>query len=42
MEEKRGRASLTVLFTLSSEKNAGFFKTGKILEVGNVVDDGII
>uniref|UniRef100_H3D551 Tyrosine hydroxylase 2 n=1 Tax=Tetraodon nigroviridis TaxID=99883 RepID=H3D551_TETNG len=32
LEEKRGRASLTVLFTLSSEKNAGFFKTGKILE----------
>lgn len=32
-EEKRGRVCLNVLFTLSSEKNAGFFKTGKILEV---------
>ena len=32
-EEKDGRVTLNVLFTLSSEKNAGFFKTGKIFEV---------
>lgn len=32
-EEKRGGVRLIVLFTLSSEKNAGFFKTGKIFEV---------
>lgn len=32
-EEKHGRVTLNVLFTLSSEKNAGFFKTGKIFEV---------
>uniref|UniRef100_A0A671WFG4 Tyrosine 3-monooxygenase n=1 Tax=Sparus aurata TaxID=8175 RepID=A0A671WFG4_SPAAU len=31
-EEKDGRVTLNVLFTLSSEKNAGFFKTGKIFE----------
>lgn len=32
-EEKLHRVRLNVLFTLSSEKNAGFFKTGKIFEV---------
>lgn len=32
-EEKLDRVRLNVLFTLSSEKNAGFFKTGKIFEV---------
>lgn len=32
-EEKADRITLNVLFTLSSEKNAGFFKTGKIFEV---------
>lgn len=32
-EEKDGRVTLNVLFALSSEKNAGFFKTGKIFEV---------
>lgn len=32
-EEKRGRVRLNVLFTLSSEKNDGFFKTGKIFQV---------
>ncbi|XP_063356914.1 tyrosine hydroxylase 2 [Pelmatolapia mariae] len=31
-EEKDGRVTLNVLFALSSEKNAGFFKTGKIFE----------
>ncbi|XP_068442378.1 tyrosine hydroxylase 2 [Clinocottus analis] len=31
-EEQAGRAALTVLFGLSSEKHAGFFKTGKIFE----------
>lgn len=33
LEEKRGRVRLNVLFTLSSEKNDGFFKTGKIFQV---------
>lgn len=32
-EEKEGRVTLNVLFALSNEKNAGFFKTGKIFEV---------
>lgn len=32
-EEKDGRVTVNVLFTLSNEKNAGFFKTGKIFEV---------
>ena len=32
-EEKDGRVPLNLLFTLSNEKNAGFFKTGKIFEV---------
>eukprot|EP00064_Thunnus_orientalis_P014126 superscaffoldBa00002415_g14167 len=31
-EEKDGRVTLNVLFALSNEKNAGFFKTGKIFE----------
>ncbi|KAF3859334.1 hypothetical protein F7725_021733 [Dissostichus mawsoni] len=31
-EEKDGRVPLNLLFTLSNEKNAGFFKTGKIFE----------
>ncbi|KAK7891811.1 hypothetical protein WMY93_023774 [Mugilogobius chulae] len=31
-EEKYGRVSLNILFTLSNQKNAGFFKTGKIFE----------
>ncbi|XP_061767909.1 tyrosine hydroxylase 2 isoform X2 [Nerophis ophidion] len=31
-EEKEGRATLNLLFALSSEKNSGFFKTGKIFE----------
>lgn len=35
-EEKRGRVGLNVLFTLSSENNAGFFKTGKIFEVRKI------
>lgn len=34
-EEKDGRVTLNVLFTLSNEKNAGFFKTGKIFEVSS-------
>lgn len=32
-EEKDGRVTLNVLFGLSTEKHAGFFKTGKIFEV---------
>lgn len=32
-EEKDGRVVLNILFALSNEKNAGFFKTGKIFEV---------
>lgn len=32
-EEKDGRLTLNVLFSLSHGKNAGFFKTGKIFEV---------
>lgn len=32
-EEKDGRVTVNVLFTLSGGKNAGFFKTGKIFEV---------
>lgn len=32
-DEKLDRIRLNVLFTLSSEKNAGFFKTGKVFEV---------
>lgn len=32
-EEKRGRVTMNVLFTLSGEKNAGFFKAAKIFEV---------
>ncbi|XP_029969726.1 tyrosine hydroxylase 2 [Salarias fasciatus] len=31
-EEKDGRVTVNILFALSSEKNAGFFKTGKIFE----------
>ncbi|KAF1372206.1 hypothetical protein PFLUV_G00262790 [Perca fluviatilis] len=31
-DEKDGRVTLNVLFSLSNEKNAGFFKTGKIFE----------
>ncbi|XP_020781889.2 tyrosine hydroxylase 2 [Boleophthalmus pectinirostris] len=31
-EEKHGRVPLNILFTLSNQKNAGFFKTGKIFE----------
>ncbi|XP_061523521.1 tyrosine hydroxylase 2 [Phycodurus eques] len=31
-EEKEGRVTRNVLFNLSNEKNAGFFKTGKIFE----------
>ncbi|XP_039999803.1 tyrosine hydroxylase 2 [Xiphias gladius] len=31
-EEKDGRVTLSVLFALGSGKNAGFFKTGKVLE----------
>lgn len=34
-EEKHGMVTLNVLFTLSSTKNAGFFKTGKIFEVSH-------
>lgn len=33
VEEKRGRVCLSLLFTLSSDKNGGFFKTGKIFQV---------
>lgn len=32
-EEKDGRVTINVLFALSGEKHAGFFKTGKIFEV---------
>lgn len=32
-DEKLDRIRMNVVFTLSSEKNAGFFKTGKIFEV---------
>lgn len=32
-EDKDGRVTLNVIFTLSSGKNAGFFKAGKIFEV---------
>lgn len=32
-EEKSGRVTLNVIFTLSGGKNAGFFKAGKIFEV---------
>ena len=31
--EEDGRAAVNVLFTLSDEKHAGLFKTGKIFEV---------
>ncbi|KAG7497229.1 tyrosine 3-monooxygenase-like [Solea senegalensis] len=31
-EDKDGRVTLNILFTLSNEKNAGFFKAGKIFE----------
>ncbi|CAB1456107.1 unnamed protein product [Pleuronectes platessa] len=31
-EEKDGRVTVNVLFSLSNDKNAGFFKTGKIFE----------
>lgn len=34
-EEKDGRVTLNLLFALSEEKNAGFFKTGKIFEVSD-------
>ncbi|XP_057711982.1 tyrosine hydroxylase 2 [Corythoichthys intestinalis] len=34
-EEKEGRLTVNLLFTLSSEKNAGFFKMGKIFETFN-------
>lgn len=41
-EEKDGRVTLNVLFTLSNEKNTGFFKTGKIFEVSvKFLDAGI-
>uniref|UniRef100_A0A669E2X7 Tyrosine hydroxylase 2 n=1 Tax=Oreochromis niloticus TaxID=8128 RepID=A0A669E2X7_ORENI len=36
-EEKDGRVTVNVLFALSSEKNAGFFKTGKIFEGKNFI-----
>lgn len=32
-EEKNGKVVLHVLFALSNEKNAGFFKAGKVFEV---------
>ncbi|XP_038852395.1 tyrosine 3-monooxygenase-like isoform X2 [Salvelinus namaycush] len=32
-EEKEGTVTLNILFALSHEKNAGFFKTGKVFEV---------
>lgn len=35
-DEKQDRIRLNVLFTLTSENNAGFFKTGKIFEVSSV------
>uniref|UniRef100_A0A8C6V478 Tyrosine 3-monooxygenase n=1 Tax=Neogobius melanostomus TaxID=47308 RepID=A0A8C6V478_9GOBI len=35
-EEKQGRVSLNILFTLNNQKNAGFFKTGKIFETFEV------
>uniref|UniRef100_A0A8C8CLT1 Biopterin-dependent aromatic amino acid hydroxylase family profile domain-containing protein n=1 Tax=Oncorhynchus tshawytscha TaxID=74940 RepID=A0A8C8CLT1_ONCTS len=31
-EEKEGTVTLNILFSLSHEKNAGFFKTGKVFE----------
>uniref|UniRef100_A0A1A8MZZ1 Tyrosine 3-monooxygenase n=2 Tax=Nothobranchius pienaari TaxID=704102 RepID=A0A1A8MZZ1_9TELE len=31
-QEKDGRVTINVLFTLSNEKNSGFFQTGKIFE----------
>ncbi|CAB1345951.1 unnamed protein product [Coregonus sp. 'balchen'] len=31
-EEKEGNVTLNILFALSHEKNAGFFKTGKVFE----------
>ncbi|XP_077449961.1 tyrosine hydroxylase 2 isoform X1 [Stigmatopora argus] len=34
-EEKEGRLNVNLLFNLSNEKNAGFFKTGKIFETFN-------
>lgn len=34
-EEKNGKVTLNVLFALKNEKNAGFFKTGKVFEVSN-------
>lgn len=36
LDQEGGRGSLNVLFTLSSEKHAGFFKTGKIFEVRRI------
>lgn len=32
-EEKEGTVTLNIIFALSHEKNAGFFKTGKVFEV---------
>ncbi|XP_061662688.1 tyrosine hydroxylase 2 [Syngnathoides biaculeatus] len=34
-EDKEGRVTLNVLFNLGNDKNAGFFKTGKIFETIN-------
>lgn len=32
-EEKTGKITLNILFALKNEKNAGFFKAGKVFEV---------
>ncbi len=32
-EEKSGKVPLNILFSLRNEKNAGFFKAGKVFEV---------
>lgn len=32
-EEKSGKVTLNILFALRNEKNAGFFKAGKVFEV---------
>lgn len=36
-EEKNGKVTLNVLFALKNEKNAGFFKAGKVFEVSNFI-----
>lgn len=36
-DEKNGKVTLNVLFALKNEKNAGFFKAGKVFEVSHFI-----